>query len=1502
MPDSPQLELESLFVRIFMKTEQFVTGERLVREGTGRIIRAFELMQSRAPLAASALDKVATSVTALGNALQGASLGSMGAAISGLAGQLGVLTNTRIAQNLGLLASSLTQVAAVNVTDAAASLTALGRGLQDSKLGTAAIAKTAANLESLTNALTTFGGFSTDTLAGTSKKVAAALTTLNEAFSGSKLGFITTGRAVERINQLRLALESLTSLNADAVTVSSKAIAQALARIGKSFEGFSGDKAAKALGGIRTAAVAMEMIGISSNAATQIGQLNLALQMLTQGIEKAKPLGLKTAQTTLAGIEALSQKLGALATPELGRASRAFGQLGTFFRAAGAIDVTKLSAPLGELQTFVGGLASLDLTALTKLDIIATAFGRITSMLKALPQASGLQLRLVGQGMDSLAKTLISFDAEALTKATQGLSRVGGLLREMRKAVPDDMQKVIDMFTKISAAVNVFTGADMEAAAKNMARLASLLRVMSNIQPMDMIRVGNVLAQFGTYLAPLATDVVTKATENIGKLTSMLRAITRLAALDVTTFATKLGTLGTAISSWANQLASSVDPGALKTLSKLGQAFSRMGAFARLAGVENLPPIIANTNITATAANRAAPAVSRLSGSFNNLGRSMIGARTSMSLTQLTMAGFAGFAVVQFGRFDMLLARAMARMGEFSERARETLGRGLMDLASRTTTDTHHLAPALGTFTATGMNQPAALAALPIAESLAAATGMDMARATRHLTSVLSGLGLASGDVTTHLRNLTQVSDQFMRASQLVDMTVEELSEAFNARFANALRQANVPIEQGIGLLAAYAEANVRGVDAGNRASLFLQGLEHALIGHTHAWQSLGMSIQDSSGHFKPMAEIVQMLTNRLAGLNPVQARALLEGAGFDTRVTQNINPLLGRANAVRTVTDAMTSAAGATERAAEVIRRSFGGQILILWNNIKNMAIDIGRVVAPAVAWLAEKIRVLAQWFHTLSPALQRVLVWGSLIAAAILFLGILGTIGTTILGWAGAVLSVLGVIFTFQGVMIGLAAIVVGTGIGWRNLGNAAIWSLGKAYEWLGKVGDALKLAVGFVTNFEENFEILSRWFDTLSPEDVGEIMGAIMVNLMGNFNKLFTWLGDNWRSLWADFSTISGRFLDNLGAGFVAFFSGLGRIIHTYITTVWRDAIVSGIENILPAIRDSIQRAFTPGVDQQAAIDSRVRALFPEGMQVGPTRAGRESLGALSFEQLNAFANMLSRTRAEQVRTQRRTEFTSASEFLRAGQNIASIDRMVAQVNRHFAALSAGTAFPEAVRRAATGQALTPEFRTQPLPAFTPLTTPTPAQVARHEAEANAMSTAGLFRHQFADMFRQQPVLNLPSGFNFGLGGGKGVPNAALGAVGLLGGASPFAGLMGPLGATTSAAGIVAHNMMAGMHRFIGSGPGDSGEPPQIPGGAKAGNVFQQLSLERFMVGGEATARIEQQVHDAKLDSRMSGIQSQLSTANGYLAVIVGNRVATTQPARAGLFRNQLPATGE
>jgi TP901 family phage tail tape measure protein len=286
-------------------------------------------------------------------------------------------------------------------------------------------------------------------------------------------------------------------------------------------------------------------------------------------------------------------------------------------------------------------------------------------------------------------------------------------------------------------------------------------------------------------------------------------------------------------------------------------------------------------------------------------------------------------------------------------------------VATSTTFAASEAADAFFFLASAGLSAEQSIAALPKVAAFAQAGQFDLAKATDLLTDAQTALGLSSDDAAENFANLSRVSDVLVKANTMANASVEEFSQALTEKAATAMAQLGMEVEEGIALLAVFAERGVKGSAAGTLLNSTLEGLTRTASTNADEYAKLGLSVFDAQGEMRNMADIVGDMEKAFDGMSTQQRNAEIRNLGFTRTAQDGIRALLGNADAIREFEAAAREAGGTTEEIAEKQLQSFNAQLSLLRSGLSDVAISIGEA-------LAGPLGKLVTWFQDQIPAIK--------------------------------------------------------------------------------------------------------------------------------------------------------------------------------------------------------------------------------------------------------------------------------------------------------------------------------------------------------------------------------------------------------------------------------------------------------------------------------------------------------------------------------------------------
>lgn len=352
------------------------------------------------------------------------------------------------------------------------------------------------------------------------------------------------------------------------------------------------------------------------------------------------------------------------------------------------------------------------------------------------------------------------------------------------------------------------------------------------------------------------------------------------------------------------------------------------------------------------------------------------------SMQQLKMIGVGavaglGLAVNEFAKFDDKMTQSLAIMGDVSADVQQQMSDTAREVAKTTTFSAEQAAESYFFLASAGLDAAASMAAMPQVASFAQAGMFDMARATDLLTDAQSALGLTiRDDAQANMLNMARVSDTLVKANTLANASVEQFSTALTTKAGPAMRAVGMDVEEGVAVLAAFADQGIKSELAGTNFAIVLRDLQTRAIENKDAFAEVGVTVFDASGEMRNMADIVADLENATQGMSDEQKKATFTMLGFSDKSMGALAALMGTSDAIRMYESELRQANGTTQEIADKQLVSFTSQLKLLWSQIQDVAIEVGSQLVPT---LQEMVRYLntdegRQKMQALADALVKV------------------------------------------------------------------------------------------------------------------------------------------------------------------------------------------------------------------------------------------------------------------------------------------------------------------------------------------------------------------------------------------------------------------------------------------------------------------------------------------------------------------------------------------------
>jgi TP901 family phage tail tape measure protein len=391
--------------------------------------------------------------------------------------------------------------------------------------------------------------------------------------------------------------------------------------------------------------------------------------------------------------------------------------------------------------------------------------------------------------------------------------------------------------------------------------------------------------------------------------------------------------------------------------------------------------------------NKELAKVNRQISGFNRLGGIFKGIGTQMTTGTLALTALAGVSVKAFADFNQAMTQSLAIMGDVSDSMQTEMAGAARAMARESTFSAKQAAESFFFLASAGLEAEASVKALPVVAKFAQAGMFDMALATDLLTDAQSALGLTiRDDAIKNMENMVSVSDVLVKANTLANATVQQFSEALTNKAGPAMRASNVALEEGVAVLAAFADQGVKGSEAGTQFGIALRDLQTKAIKNADEFRRMGIAVFDSQNNLNNLGDIVGDLEGALDGMSDKQRKATLLMLGFSDKSVAALQALLGTSEAIKGYEADLRSAGGITKEVADKQLTSLTFQLKLLKNDLTDTAIELGQALAPALRSVVAAVKPLlatlggvARWFGELPQPVQTTVIALAGVAAAI-------------------------------------------------------------------------------------------------------------------------------------------------------------------------------------------------------------------------------------------------------------------------------------------------------------------------------------------------------------------------------------------------------------------------------------------------------------------------------------------------------------------------------------
>ena len=326
------------------------------------------------------------------------------------------------------------------------------------------------------------------------------------------------------------------------------------------------------------------------------------------------------------------------------------------------------------------------------------------------------------------------------------------------------------------------------------------------------------------------------------------------------------------------------------------------------------------------------------------------------------------------------------------------------------------------------------MAGLPSILNLASAGGTDLALTSDIVTDGLTAMGMSANDAGKFADIMASTCSNANTNIELMGETLKYVGPV-----AGALGIEMDDLSVAIGLM---GNAGLKGSNAGTSLRAGLTNLVKPTKQMQKAMTEYGVELVKNADGSINLMGTMESLRSTLGGLDQAtQAQAL--ATIFGQEAMSGWASIVNASEAdFNKLTDAINNSEGSAKKMADTMLEGSQGAIVEMKSALEGVAITIGERLTPFLEKLADGVSKVCQWFQSLSPTTQTIImVIAGLVAVVgplLILIGtgitlfatlstVAGALGVTLGTVVGAIGSVIGIITGVIGAIGGFIAVVV-------------------------------------------------------------------------------------------------------------------------------------------------------------------------------------------------------------------------------------------------------------------------------------------------------------------------------------------------------------------------------------------------------------------------------------------------------------------------------------------
>lgn len=389
--------------------------------------------------------------------------------------------------------------------------------------------------------------------------------------------------------------------------------------------------------------------------------------------------------------------------------------------------------------------------------------------------------------------------------------------------------------------------------------------------------------------------------------------------------------------------------------------------------------------------------------------------KSAMAVGATALLGVGGAAIKTGADFEHQMSRVAAISGatgkDFTGLKKEAI-----DLGAKTQFSAKQAAEGMENLASAGLKPKEIMAAMPGVLNLAAVSGGNVAEAADDAATAMNGFGLEAS-------KSGHVADVFARAAADTNAEAQDMGQALKM-VAPQAHAAGLSLEETSAAIGILSNAGIKGTEAGSNLAMALTKVQNPSEEAKQAMQQIGFSAYDSSGKMKPLAQQVEELRGKLAGMTDQQKQYYMSEI-YGVQGGRAMNVLLdSQPGKLEKLTNSLVHSDGAAEKMATRMQKDLASAIEQFGGALESLGITIEGVfdhdLRKGVNAGTDAIDKLTKYIQSNQGEIQKEIQHIEKMAKA--FLGILPSIDQ-VARTLKTLLPILATIEAFKGIGVGAA-----------------------------------------------------------------------------------------------------------------------------------------------------------------------------------------------------------------------------------------------------------------------------------------------------------------------------------------------------------------------------------------------------------------------------------------------------------------------------------------------